>query len=184
MKKLFSNTVFAVALTVVLVLLSIILNTRIGLGKKCNYVTDQFYSPTNGETSIASELRSLCNASENLILLAVKNGQESPEAATAEIAEIRELLNDECRKAGRIYPVYEQLLKETFRLESDLSRMDLSEEDAEALAEATTQAYNAKTAIDASSYNDSARAFLKHYRRFPAPLFAALSGVTMPQLFA
>ncbi|MBQ9663257.1 MAG: hypothetical protein IJV40_08925 [Oscillospiraceae bacterium] len=185
MKKFFSNPVVAVLLTVVVVIGSVVLNTRTRLGKQCEAVSGLFYSPDRAsEASIADSLRTLCNASEQLVLLGVKYDVDDAEEAMDALDEIRDAIRNQSRDMDNLFEEYQDLLKDTFSLESALSRMTLSEADEASYASAQHAASDAKAAIDSSSYNDTVRGFLKRYHQFPTPQIAKLSGVTLPTLFA
>ena len=60
MHKLFSTPSFALALTLVLMIASVLLNTRVKLGSKCETLCERFY----GDSMISASLSSLCDASE------------------------------------------------------------------------------------------------------------------------
>ena len=180
MKKFFSNPVVAMILAVVVVIGSVVVNTRVKLGRECEAVSGRFY----GASSIADDLLTLCGASEKLVLLGTRCGVTDAEDAMEPIGQIRELVRERSYEAGAIFEQYDQLLKDTFALESQLARMDLGAEDAEAYSGAQHSAAEAKAGIDGSAYNDSVRSFLKHNGSFPTPQIAAFSGVSLPEYFA
>ena len=171
MKKIIYNPVFAVALTVVLMIVSVLLNTRVKLGRQCDTLCNQFYE----ENMIAASLESLCSASEQL---------DEADVAMSSVRSLREMLQQRSYEASDIYDRYYELLKNTFSLEGILERTALSEEDAGTFASAKHSAAEAKSAIDNSSYNDVVRAFLNRNHRFPTPQLASVSGENMPELFA
>ena len=181
MKKILSDPTVALVLTVILCMISVLLNTKIRLGKESDRVYDYFYSSPD---AVAYDLRELCNASEQLMLLGVKADIDNAENASVYIDMIRNALRAESRNLKELYDNYNSLLKETFRLESTLARTELSDVDSDACSEAQHNAAAAKAAIDASGYNNMAKAFQHHYKRFPTTLFAAISGVSIPQIFA
>ena len=185
MKKFFSSPVVALILAFIAVIGSVIINTRVRLGKQCDALIDCFYSqPYSNEVSIADSLQTLCNASEQIVLLGVKYEVEDAEDAVRFIDPIRDAIRVRSCHAEGIYRDYQQLLKATFSMESMLARMQLSDSDEESYANAQRSAASAKVGIDASTYNDNVRSFLKYNGRFPTPQIAALSGVSMPELFA
>ena len=180
MKKLFSNPSFATALTLVLMIASVLLNTRIKLGKQCETLCERFY----GDSMIAASLGSLCDASEQLALLGERYQTDDADDALEITRSVRGRLQEHSYDAEEIYDQYSELLKSAFSLEGTLARTALSEEDAEAFLSAQHAAAEAKSVIDNSSYNELVRIFLNRNRRFPAPQLAALSGVHMPEPFA
>ena len=180
MKKIIYNPIFAIALTVVLMIVSVLLNTRVKLGRQCDTLCNQFY----GENMIAASLESLCSASEQLVILGDRCQLDEADVAMSSVRSLREMLQQRSYEASDIYDRYYELLKNTFSLEGILERTALSEEDAGTFASATHSAAEARSAIDNSSYNDVVRAFLNRNHRFPTPQLASVSGVNMPELFA
>lgn len=184
MKKTLSNPIVALILTVIVVFGSTAVNTRVRLGRQCEVISERFYSGRDSETAIADSLRSLCSASEDILLLGMKYDVEDDGDTVGTIEQIRDALGGRSVHAASMYSDYQDLLKSTFALESTLARMQLSETDEINYAEAQHAASDAKARIDASTYNDVVRAFLKVNHRFPTPQIAALSGVSLPEAFA
>ena len=180
MKKICSNSSFAIALTVVLMIASVLLNTRIKLGKQCETLCERFY----GDSMISASLSSLCDASEQLALLGERYQVDEADEAMETTRSIRGLLQEHSYDAEEIYDLYYDLLKSAFSLEGTLARTALSEEDAGAFVSAQHTASASKAVIDNSSYNDLVHVFLNRNHRFPTPQLASVSGVHMPELFA
>ena len=180
MKKIIYNPIFAIVLTVVLMIVSVLLNTRVKLGRQCETLCNQFY----GDGMIADSLESLCSASEQLVILGERYQLDEADDAMSSIQSIRAMLQQHSFEAEDIYDRYYELLKSTFSLEGILARSALSEEDAGTFVSAQHSAAEAKAAIDNSSYNEVVRAFLNRNHRFPTPQLASVSGVNMPELFA
>ena len=180
MKKLFTNPVFAMALTVVLMIVSVLLNTKIKLGRECDKLSDSFY----GDSMISASLGNLCSASEQLAALGERYQLDDAEEAMDSIRTIREMLQQHSFEAEEIYDRYYDLLKSTFSLEGTLARTALSEEEAGTFVDAQHAAAEAKAVIDNSSYNDLVGIFLKKNHSFPTPQLAAATGVHMPELFS
>ena len=180
MKKLISNPSFAVTLTFVLMIASVLLNTRVKLGKQCETLCGRFY----GDSTISASLLSLCDASEQLARLGERYQVDEADDTLETTRSVRELLQERSYDAEEIYDHYYDLLKSVFSLEGTLARTALSEEDAGAFVSAQHTAAEAKAMIDNSSYNELVRIFLNRNRRFPTPQLASLSGVYMPELFA
>lgn len=183
MKKFFSNPAVALLIAVLVVCSSVLLNTRIKFGSRCEAVSDRFYNTLSGEASIADSLRSFCATAEKLVLIGEQYDIDAAEDAGDSIGSIMSALREESHDIGAIYDDYDRLLKEVFTLESALARENLSESDAATYASLQHDAADAKAAIDQSTYNDVVRSFQKQYRRFPTPQLAALSGVVYPALF-
>ena len=185
MKKFFSNPIVALILTVIVVFGSVVINTRTRLGKQCDTISGSFYSvSSSGEISVADSLRKLCNAAEQLVLLGVKYEINDAEDAVESVDAIREALRSQSRDTASLYDEYQELLKDTFALESALARTEMSEADSSSYSVAQHDASEAKAAIDTSSYNDNVRSFLKRNGQFPTPQIAKMSGVSLPVLFA
>ncbi len=184
MKKFLSNPTVALVLTVLLCICSLLLNTRVKLGRKCAPVNEFFYSGSADEASIASSLTSLCNAAEQLAVLGARYGYDDTEEVSEPVQEIRERLRLKSLDLDDLFEEYDELRQETFRLESFLVRLTLDEADTETYASAQRAAADAKSAIDGSSYNSLADQVRHQCRRFPAIVLAPLSGVQVPELFA
>ncbi len=182
MKKLFCNRIFATCLTVVLMFVSVLLNTSAKLGKKCEDLSASFYS----ENSVADSLTGFCDAAEDLVSLGLQCEIDSAEAPMEQIREIRGLLSQRSEEYDKIHQEYEALLKETFSLESSLERIlsQLNDETAESFSDSRHRAAEAKADIDSCEYNARVTAFRKGNSRFPTPQLARLSGVVFPSLFA
>ena len=186
MKKFLSNPVVAMLIAVVVVIASVLINTKVRFGPICENVREGFDLGIGSEAAIASELKTLCNAAERLTILAGQNDTAADEAGELEscIEEMRLQLANEDRPLHALYTCYETILRDCFALESALARLPLSEADTESLSAAQHDAASAKAAIDDSSYNDSVYSFQKRYHHFPTVQLAGLAGVSMPELFA
>ena len=194
MKKFLSNPAVALIITVVLVLVSLVLNTRVRLGGQCDEITATLYSSEDGSPCIADGLRSLCSASEKMLTLSRQLGidadkldsdsEYSDEEIENLIADTRASLRYGDGSARYLYYLYEALLSKTYAMETALGRASLSSADTEAFLTAKEEAAQAQALIAGTDYNDTVRAFLKKYDRFPTSAIASFSGVTMPKLFA
>ncbi|MBO5544622.1 MAG: hypothetical protein J5949_08315 [Oscillospiraceae bacterium] len=194
MKKILSSPVVALIITFVLVFASLALNTRIRLGGQCDEITAGLYSGKGGSPCIADGLRSLCTASEKMLTLAGQlgidvdsldsDGEYADEDPADLINDIRNALRYEDGSARYLYYLYEALLSKDYAMETALARAALSEADAAAFLEAREEASQARAVVDNDSYNNTVRAFLKKYDRFPTSQIASFSGVSMPKLFA
>ena len=184
MKRILSRPSVAFLIAVLVVISTILLQTRFRFGKICESVNDQFYHGGRDGTSIASELGNLADAAEILAGLAHLYDLDESEDVMNVISSLREQLRLESSDTDTIHDLYKSLLSDTFMLETLLSRQELSEIDAETLSSAQHNAALAKAAIDGSGYHDTVRAFLKRYDRFPTSSLASLVGVKMPQVFS
>ena len=184
MKRILSRPSAALLIAVIVVIATILLQTRFRFGRICESVNDQFYHGARGETSIASELSILADSAEVLSGLAHLYGLEESKDIVNVISSLREQLLLESNDTSVIHDLYKTLLSDTFTLESLLSRQELRETDAETFSTAQHNAAMAKAAIDASSYHETVRTFLKRYDRFPTSGLASLVGLKMPQVFS
>ena len=185
MKKLFESTAFALVLAVVVMFGSMLVSTKVDFGKKCRRVTDAFYTQAAGsdEAPVASELRSLCSASEQLALTGQQLELEDAPRVLQLVDELRNALYVQTDDLNEVKETYQQLLNATFSLERALARAELSDAQAGAVSAAQRDAAAAKANIDASGFNSTAAAFLKRYQKFPTVGLAGLVGVKMPCLF-
>ena len=184
MKKLFANPAFALLLTVVVVLATMLISTRVGFGKKCSVLTDGFYSRNDGETPIAVSLRALCSASEQIAQLGLPHDAEVADDLMETSDGLREMLRSPSVSLRTVNSLYDSLLSELFAMETLLGRVELSESELAVFAEARRSAAEAKAAIDASAFNVEVYQFLKRYDRFPTAALASLTGVAMPCAFS
>ncbi len=184
MKKLLSNPFVAILLAVVVVIASTLVNTRMRFGPICDSVRESFIVPEEDGSSVATELKTLCNAAERLSILAEQNETGIETDVNANIENIRSMLSYEDDDLHALYVLYEQLLRDCFSIESKLAKLTLNDAETEKLSAAQQEAADAKAAIDNSRYNENVRIFQKKYQRFPTTQLAALAGVTMPEQFA
>ena len=133
MKQFFSRRSVAVLLAVIVVLSTVLLQTRFRFGKRIDAVTARFYS---GSDSVASELGKLADASEILAGLAHLCDLDEAEEALNLIASMRELLRLESDDIAAIHKLYKDLLSEAFTLESLLKRQELNDTDSALLSAA------------------------------------------------
>ena len=184
MKKQLSRPSVAILIAVIVVVSTVLLQTRFRFGKICDDITNQFYHGGRDGKSIASELSNLTDAAEVLSGLAHLYDLEEAQEAMDVISAMREQLRLESSDTSVIHGLYKSLLSETFTLESLLARQELNEADSRVLSSAQHSAAMAKAAIDESAYHDAVRAFLKRYDRFPTAWLASLVGLKMPQVFS
>lgn len=178
MKKLFQSPVFALILAVVVMFGSMLISTKLGLGKKSASITNQFYA--QGENSVSAELRNFCAAAEKVALTAQQRGVTGAGDVLEDVDELRNLLYQQTDDLSSIHSIYQRLLSSTFDLESELSRMQLTDVQAEAVSAAQHDAAAAKAAIAGSGFNTEARRFLTRYQKFPTVALAGIAGVNLP----
>lgn len=183
--KLFKNPFFAVALTVFVVLSSILINTNVGFGRKCRAVTDTFYGSTVSrsapEVSIADALESICTEAESLAVVADSCGVDAEDVRN-DVFNLRRSIQTEFFYGIR--SSYAALRSGLTTLLGQLAQADLDAQNAETVSQCTAAISDAQSAIAASGYNDTVRAFLRRYDHFPTNVLADLAGVDYPETFA
>ena len=183
--KLFKNPVFAVALAVVVVIASTLINTNVKFGRKCRTVTDAFYgsSITRGtpELAIADALELICSDAESLAVVADSCGVDADKVRD-DVSDLRRSIQQEFFYGIR--ESYAALRSALTTLLGQLAQVDLDEQNAETVSRCSSSISEAQNAIAASSYNDTVRAFLRRYDHFPTNVLAALAGVDYPDTFA
>lgn len=185
--KLFKNRVFALLLTVMLVIASTLISTNLKLGRKCSAVTDGFYDgvTVNGITqpAIAAQLRNICSSADSLAVLASSYGLD-----VQDVEDNSQWLKNAMRysreDASYIYYEYEHLMKALTALQIQLDRTELSARDAESVSQLAASVADAQSNIDGSAYNDSVREFLRKYDRPYTYTIASMAGVRMPEYFS
>ena len=180
--KLFQKRWFAIALCVVCMIATTLLNTRVKLGGQCEDLIGSFYDTGSDELSIGSQLQSICNAATGLTAIAGHYSLDSS-AATEATEDLRLAMQYSRSEASFIHSDYLQLLDVAEELIGRLEQAQLSKRDAENLTLYTEAIDQARSNIEASSYNTEVAAFRRANIRFPAEGLAAFAGVEMPQLF-
>ncbi len=183
--KLFKNPVFAVLLTMVVVLSSIIINTNVKFGRKCREVTDQFYGSSivrgTPEIAIADALELICTDAESLAVVADSCGVDADEVRD-DVSDLRRSIQQEFFYGIR--SSYADLRSSLTTLLGQLAQADLDAKSAETVSQCSASISDAQSAIAASGYNDTVRAFLRRYDHFPTNVLATLAGVDYPEAFA
>ena len=183
--KLFKNPVFAVALAIVVVIASTLINTNVKFGRKCRTVTDAFYgsSITRGtpELAIADALELICTDAESLAVVADSCGTDA-KAVRENVNSLRHSL--QFQNMFLIRSSYADLRSSLTTMIGQLAQADLDANNAETVSRCSSSISEAQDAIAASGYNDTVRAFLRRYDHFPTNLLARLAGVRMPETFA
>jgi len=183
--KLFKNPVFAVALAFVVVIASTLINTNVKFGRKCRDITDQFYGSTVSrsapEVSIAEALENICTDAESLSVVADSCGVDAEEVRN-DVSDLRRSIQQEFFFGIR--SSYADLRSSLTTLLGQLAQADLEAKSAETVSQCSASISDAQSAIAASGYNDTVRAFLRRYDHFPTNVLATLAGVDYPETFA
>lgn len=171
--------IVAAIICVIVVLLSTVVSVRARLNPQCEAVSESFRSPGG----IADQLETVCDASAGLVNLA-----ESYELADFEsfnsgdlCVALRVAINNS--EPSSLMNLYSLLKANLSVITAELQRADLSDKDAQLLAEYSAQLEKAQAAISADPYNSSVKAFLQELGGFSRGM-ARLCGVDLPQQFA
>ena len=175
--KLFKSPVFATILTIVVVFASILLNTNIKLGRKCDAVTNRFF---DGPASIAGRLDAISGDAASLIAIAERYDVDAAMAQSYHSA-LRGSLQSENVYLTRL--AYSSLSSSLTALSGQLANTALSAADKEEVERCTASIADAQSAISAADYNETVRAFQRRYDHFPTNVLADMAGVDMPQTF-
>ena len=175
--KLFKSPVFATILTIVVVFASILINTNVKFGRKCEAVTDQFF---DGSASIASRLETVSSDAASLVAVAERYDVDASQVKSYASA-LRGSLQSENVYMTRL--AYSELSSSLTALTGQLANTELSAADKEDVERCTSSIADAQSAINASSYNETVRSFQRRYDHFPTNVLADMAGVDMPQTF-
>jgi hypothetical protein len=176
--KLFRNPVFATILTIVLVIGSTLLNTRVKFGKLCREASDDFFA----DQGIAEGLESICVDASAVASLAEEKGLDASSLRGA-LERLREDLKD-ARPAAELHQDYMDLRSELSSINAKFMVNGLSEKDSQAVRHLLDSIDAANDKLPDAAYNASVQAFLEKYDRFPTRFLAKLAGVKMPEVFA
>ena len=179
MKKLLSKRPVAIALCLLIVIGSTLLNTRIRLGDACRELCNSFYSPG----SMADELGEVCAEGETIAALAEANGIDASSLRYS-VESLRSMLNREESNASQLYSGYMWLREELSQTRQQLFSANLNETDASQLRAATDRLSTLQSAISSSDYNAQVRSFQSENSSLLTRILARLAGVDMPVDFA
>ena len=187
MKKLFQNPVFAVLLTVLLVISSTLLSADRKLSRSCQRVVDGFYSGIRYDrvkhTAAAQCIRTLCGDAEQMVIIGDNYGIDTAPLA-ADTATLRQSVAYDNPDIAAVYAAYAPFLTKLMVLENDLSHTGLSERHSEQMKTISQEISQCRAMVDSSGYNESVSTFLRKNSRFPTRQFAELFGITYPAYFA
>lgn len=177
--KFFKKRSVAVALCVILVLVTTLLNTRWKLGGKCRDLSESFYD----RGGIAASLETIRTESDSLAAVAESNGIDAQALRTAS-GNLQGMLSQRSIGAAQLFPYYDALRTELRSIEQKLLSASLSDEDAAAVSKSIELIHSAQTAIGASEYNTQVRAFRSRNGGLFTRVLASLAGVRLPEEFA
>jgi hypothetical protein len=177
----------ALLLTVLVVVVSTLLSVHMKLGSKCQSISDGFYDGVefNGykQKSLDSHLKNVAAYADGLVTIARNYELDTDDVEDASDA-LKLALRYSRGDASYIYFEYQELMKAVASLQDHLSRTELSERDADGVAQYTSSLIGAQSAMESAGYNESVREFLRSYDRFPSDILGRLAGVQWPEYFA
>ncbi|MBQ5405367.1 MAG: hypothetical protein IIU18_01880 [Oscillospiraceae bacterium] len=185
--KLLKSPVFAVLLAIVVVIVSMVINTNIKFGRKCDAVRDLFYEgvTTRGytQTPIATHLSNLCGYADGLVTIARNYDVDGAEVESNSYY-LKSSLNSSWSDISYIHSEYNRLISSLNDLIDRLERAELSERDASGVEQYKSSVTGVQSAIGEAGYNEAVREFLRRYNHFPTNYLALLADVDLPEVFA
>lgn len=181
--KLLKKPLFAALLCILIVFTSTVISINVKLNNKCEAIIDSFYEGTIQQVPIYSNVVQLYEIAEDIILVAENYGIDT-RALQSSIQNLRNELNFKNDDFSDIFSAYSSFTKELRSVEIALSSVELSHRHLEYMDAASKDIFELKTAIDASKYNDSVKAFYKKFDRFPTNIFAEIFDIDFPEYFA
>ena len=183
MKKLFQNPVFAVFLTVLLVVGSTLISANLKLTRACERVTDGFYSGVRRQASAGQAIRTLCTDAEQMIIIGDNYGIDTA-PLSADTSALKQAVAWDNPDIAAVYAAFDPFYTKLKILENELTHKDLSDRHSEQMAGLSQEIAECRAQIDSSGYNESVSTFLRKNNRFPTRQFAELFGINYPAYFA
>ena len=178
----FQNRPTAVAITILVVLLSVLIGAAISLGGLRRTAEQVFERGSDGSwNGIESDVYDITSGSYNLITIAERYLGENDVDIAAVEREIDSVYA--ARKPGSIHDAVEELRGAINGLDQTLRAQDLSEEDKALLIKTIADIEASYRKIDRSDYNDIAREFNDKLKPFPANVLSGIVGVEPLELY-
>ena len=185
--KFLKNPFVAVLLSLLIVVVSTLLSVDLKLSRKAENVVDGFYEGVkisgSVRPSVASSLSDLCDAADQLAVIADNYGLETGPLLEG-AADLRLSLNARSSDAHAIYGEYSRFNKALMVLEDALERTDLSDRHSEQFRELEARIAEDRDLIANAGYNESVSAFLRIGNRFPTRQWADMFDIAYPTQFA
>ena len=177
--KFFKKPVTAIILALMIVAGSTLINVHWKFGAKCQEIQNSFYETGR----IGKQLDAIRQDAVLLSSVAKQNGIDAEDLRSA-AEDLQYALSHESTDAGLLYWYYDSLRTELFSTEQRLLSVTLNDADAETVRNCMDRISAASDRISSDSYNQTVRAFLSRYDRFPTGPLAILADVDMPEVFA
>ena len=185
--KFLKNPFVAVLLSLLIVVVSTLLSVDLKLSRKAENVVDGFYEGVkisgSVRPSVASSLSDLCDAADQLAVIADNYGLDTAPLRDGEDA-LRLSLGRRNSDAHAVYSEYSRFNQALLVLEDALERTDLSDRHSEQLGDLKDRIEHDREAIAVSGYNESVSAFLRIGNRFPTRQWADMFDIAYPTQFA
>ena len=184
--KFFKKPAVAVILVIILVIASTLLSFEIRFGSKCQQISDGFFDGVyvDGELrpSCASIVKKITGYAEEIRAIAFENGLDT-ESLDSDLESLKYSIKYSDPDASYVYFCYNDVLNSLGNLKSSLKTANISAEDSESISQLYLQINSAAREFDTTGYNESVRAFLRDYDRFPVSKFYWYTNVIMPSCF-
>ncbi len=177
--KFFRNPVTAIILAFLIVAGSTLINVHWKFGAMCREIQDSFYETDR----IGNQLEAIRQDAVLLSSVAKQNGIDAEDLRSA-ADDLQSALSRESTGAGLLFWYYDTLRTELISTEQRLLSATLPEADAETVRDCMDRISAASDRISGDPYNQTVRAFLSKYDRFPTGPLAILADVDMPEVFA
>ena len=185
--KFLKNPFVAVLLSLLIVVVSTLLSVDLKLSRKAENVANGFYAGVrvsgSVRTPVASSLSDLCDAADQLAVIADNYGLDTAPLRDGEDA-LRLSLGRRNSDAHAVYGEYSRFNQALLVLEDALARTDLSDRHSEQLEDLVDRIANDREEIAVSGYNESVSSFLRRCDRFPTRQWADMFDIAYPSQFA
>ena len=185
--KFLKNPFVAVLLSLLIVVVSTLLSVDLKLSRKAENVANGFYEGVrvsgSVRTPVASSLGDLCDAADQLSVIADNYGLDTASLRGGTDA-LRLSVGSRASDAHTVYGEYSRFNQALLVVEDALERTDLSERHSEQLEDLQDRIEDDRAAIAASGYNESVSAFLRVGNRFLTRRWAQMFDIAYPTQFA
>ncbi len=177
--KFFQKRGVMLAICVLVVIASTLVNTRWKLGAKVRALDNAFYAADG----IAAQLEVLHQQADSLASVAESKGIDAAALRSAS-DNLQGMLSQRSVSAAQLYPCYDSLRRELSNTRQRLLAVQLSDGEADQVNKSLETIESAKAAIGASGYNEVVRAFQNRYGSAFTRFLASLVGLHFPMEFA
>ncbi len=186
--KFFKKPSVAVFLSILLVYISTMTSISVKLTDKCIDVTDGFYDGVRVEgvdyPATYDSVKELCSISDEIILIAKNYGIDTEELSYA-LDGLESAMIYSSEDISYIGWCYDDFIQQLKLVDGQLGNTGLSQRHTAAMEEYSAQMSSALEATEKNSaaYNETVRAFIREYDRFPISTWANLTDTYFPGYF-